>query len=169
MRLGTAVLAAIFLGGLGGCAASLPEPEPAPDQAALVSPAPQQCVPYAREVSGIEIRGDAWTWWASAAGRYQRGSHPLPGSVLVLARSKKLRLGHLAVVTAIDGPRRIRITHANWGSDPETRRRVYRDMTAIDVSPGNRWTEIRFWNSDAGAFGGAYKAQGFIYRRADTI
>ena len=26
-----------------------------------------QCVPFAREMSGIEIYGDAWTWWNAAA------------------------------------------------------------------------------------------------------
>ena len=28
-----------------------------------------QCVPYARQVSGIQIYGDAWTWWDQAEGR----------------------------------------------------------------------------------------------------
>jgi hypothetical protein len=166
MRLGAAVLAVIIL---GGCSATLPAPEAALDQAALPSPAPQQCVPYARQVSGIELHGDAWTWWEGAAGRFERGSRPLAGSVLVLRRSERLRWGHLAVVTAIDGPRRIRLTHTNWGNDPETRRRVYRDMTAMDVSPDNRWTEIRFWNREAGAYGRPYPAHGFIYRQAAPI
>jgi hypothetical protein len=31
-----------------------------------------QCVPYARAQSGIEIRGNAGTWWAQAEGRYAR-------------------------------------------------------------------------------------------------
>ena len=29
-----------------------------------------QCVPYARQVSGIRIYGDAHTWWDQAEGRY---------------------------------------------------------------------------------------------------
>ena len=29
-----------------------------------------QCVPYARDVSGIQIYGDAHTWWDQAQGRY---------------------------------------------------------------------------------------------------
>ena len=29
-----------------------------------------QCVPYARDVTGIDIYGDAHTWWQQAAGRY---------------------------------------------------------------------------------------------------
>ena len=32
--------------------------------------------------SGIEIIGNAWTWWDSASGVYQRGNAPEPGSVL---------------------------------------------------------------------------------------
>jgi len=34
---------------------------------------PLQCVPYARQLSGLDIRGDAWSWWparsASGIGR----------------------------------------------------------------------------------------------------
>ena len=32
-----------------------------------------QCVPFARLMSGIQIFGDAHTWWQQAAGRYQTG------------------------------------------------------------------------------------------------
>ncbi|MGC8159731.1 hypothetical protein ACP3WZ_24715, partial [Salmonella enterica] len=32
-----------------------------------------ECVPFARAASGIQIYGDAWTWWGQAAGRYRRG------------------------------------------------------------------------------------------------
>ena len=32
-----------------------------------------QCVPFARAASGIQIYGDAWTWWDQAEGRYQIG------------------------------------------------------------------------------------------------
>ncbi len=31
---------------------------------------PLQCVPYAREHSGVKIYGDAYTWWDKAAGKY---------------------------------------------------------------------------------------------------
>ena len=40
-----------------------------------------QCVPFARAASGIQIYGDAWTWWSQAAGKYERGSTGLGGSV----------------------------------------------------------------------------------------
>lgn len=161
-------LAAGLLGlALHGCAASLPSgPEsaaPAGAQVAMIAPAPQQCVPYARQVSGIALYGDAWTWWDGALGHYRRGDTPRPGGVLVLRRSERLGLGHVAVVTSVLDPRRLLVTHTNWGSAPETRRRVYRDMPVIDVSPDNRWRLVRFWNFDAGAFGQVYPAYGFIY------
>src|SRR6478672_2506999 len=38
-----------------------------------------QCVPYARDYSGIQIFGDAWTWWTQANGRYARGQLPIRG------------------------------------------------------------------------------------------
>jgi hypothetical protein len=42
-------------------------------------------------------------------------------------------------------------------------------MPVIDASPDNRWTAVRFWNFDLDAFGAAYPARGFIYRRAPAI
>ena len=57
-------------------------------EARIVAPAkPLQCVPYARRVSGIAIRGDAWTWWRTAERRYRKGSRPAVGSVLALKRT----------------------------------------------------------------------------------
>ena len=35
-----------------------------------------ECVPFARAASGIQIWGDAWTWWSQAATKYQRGQAP---------------------------------------------------------------------------------------------
>ncbi|MFN3286808.1 MAG: CHAP domain-containing protein, partial [bacterium] len=32
-----------------------------------------QCVPFARMISGVQIFGDAWTWWKQAAGKYETG------------------------------------------------------------------------------------------------
>ena len=36
------------------------------------------CVPYARQLTGIQIFGDAHTWWDQAEGRYARGFKPGP-------------------------------------------------------------------------------------------
>lgn len=122
------------------------------------------CVPYARDVSGVALRGDAWTWWTAAAGRYPRGHRPQPGAVLVLARSSRLSRGHLAVVTKVIGPRDIVVTHANWGWDSASRGKVHTAMAVTDVTPSNDWTALRFWNYDAGVFGAVYPAYGFIYQ-----
>src|SRR3982750_166961 len=40
-----------------------------------------QCVPFARAASGIQIYGDAWTWWSQAEGRYRRGQTRRGGGV----------------------------------------------------------------------------------------
>ena len=45
-----------------------------------------QCAPYAREISGIQIFGNANTWWSQAAGKYERGNAPKVGAVLSFAR-----------------------------------------------------------------------------------
>ena len=45
-----------------------------------------QCVTFARAHSGVEIRGNAHTWWDQAAGRYVRSSRPEVGAVLVVDR-----------------------------------------------------------------------------------
>ena len=60
-----------------------------------------QCVPFARDYSGIQIFGDAWTWWSQANGRYARGQMPQRGSVLTLKKTNKLTAGHVAVVPAL--------------------------------------------------------------------
>lgn len=56
---------------------------------------PEQCVPYARRLSGIDIFGDAYTWWNKAGTRFARGCVPVPGAVLVLAKSQKMVHGHV--------------------------------------------------------------------------
>jgi len=117
------------------------------------------CVPYARAVTGLDIRGDAWSWWDQAAGHYDRGSLPAPYAVLVLTKGVRLDLGHLAVVRQVLDRRRIRVDHANWANDG----RIVTDMTVVDVSAANDWTEVRFWNQAADQWGNVYIAKGFIY------
>jgi len=129
------------------------------DQVSSLAEGPLECVPYARAVSGIELRGDAWLWWQAAEGRYRRGTEPVPRAVLVFSRTERLPRGRLAVVTALTGPREIRVTHANW-----TGGRVTEDVPVIDVSPGNDWSAVRVFNVEAGVFGRHYPTTGFIYR-----
>jgi hypothetical protein len=69
--------------------------------------------------------------------------------------------GHLSVVTRVIHAREILITHANWGSAPDTRGLVTKDIRVIDISPGNDWSELRVWNGSD--FGRPYPAAGFIY------
>lgn len=126
-----------------------------------------QCVPYARDTSGIQIYGDAWTWWSQANGRYARGQAPRRGSVLTLKKTNKLTAGHVAVVAAIIEPRRILVDHANWGDNANTRAKIHRRQPAIDVSPNNDWSQIRFMNTQ-GTFGAIYPAHGFIYADGET-
>lgn len=123
----------------------------------------QECVPYARQVSGIPIRGDAHTWWGQAEGVYKRGKTPAPGAVMVLARTAKMHGGHLAVVKRHRNAREIDVTHTNWGSDRLSRRVVYESMRVLDASPANDWSSVRFWNREHRNFGAPYAVQGFIY------
>lgn len=171
-------LAALLL--LAGCATPTPKPAavtvPVPPaqkqttplallQTYAVSPGiGTQCVPYARARSGIKIFGDAYTWWNSAEGQYARGNLPLVGSVLVLSKTKRLRRGHLGVVTAIVSEREIRLDHANWQPDA-----IITNMAVMDVSPTNDWTQLRFWNKDTRKWGAVYPASGFVYNLADKI
>lgn len=119
-----------------------------------------QCVPFARQVSGIEIYGDANTWWARAAGRYPRSNSPAYGSVFVIRGYNTSRRGHVAVVTHVDSSRVIRVDHANWLNGGE----ISRGVPVLDVSPDNDWTQVRIWHIPGGHWGGrVYWADGFIH------
>ena len=123
-----------------------------------------QCVPFAREASGIDIHGDAWTWWDQAGGRYQRGHSPRVGSVIVFAKSSKLRLGHVAVISRIVEDRVVMLTHANWSRVNGERGHAEQDVTLYDVSRDNDWSEVKVWYRDADGLGGSiYPVDGFIY------
>merc|ERR1712185_766834 len=73
-----------------------------------------QCVPYARDVTGIDIYGDAHTWWQQAAGRYERGNTPRVGAVMAFAPTNKMALGHVAAVARVIDSRTVLLDHANW-------------------------------------------------------
>src|SRR5215468_1502806 len=125
-------LGLLFLLLTAGCAAE-PTPPVASSQTAVLPPPtePIQCVPYARQVSGVDIRGDAWTWWGQAQSRYGRGNKPRLGAVLVFAKTSRLPLGHISVVTKLVSGREILVTHANWASSSESRGRVTKDVRII--------------------------------------
>ena len=119
-----------------------------------------QCVPFAREVSGIEIHGNAKTWWAQAAERYDRGSSPREGSVLTLPGYGKMGYGHVAMVSKVVNDREILLTHANWSR----RGGIERNVRAIDVSANGDWSRVKIWFAGTNDFGKtSYPAYGFIY------
>lgn len=123
-----------------------------------------QCVPFAREASGIQIYGDAWTWWEKAEGRYERGYRPRPGAVIVLARNARLPLGHVAVVSRVVEKRVVMLTHANWSGQNGERGHTEQDVTLYDVSPGNDWSAVKVWFRDSDGLGSTvYPVDGFIY------
>jgi hypothetical protein len=123
-----------------------------------------QCVPYARDHSGIALFGDAYTWWDQADGKYARATVPSEGSVLVLYNYAGPQRGHLAVVRRVIDSREIRVDHANWLDDGE----IFVNDPVRDVSPDNDWSMVRVFNIRRGAWGvNNYPVQGFIGPGAD--
>ncbi len=122
------------------------------------------CVPFAREVSGIQVAGNAWQWWDNASGQYARGDRPEAGSVLNFRANGRMRLGHVAVVTRVVNPREVIVDHANWQSGGS----VSRGMTVVDVSEANNWSAVRVELGHQGTFGSVYPTYGFIYNRPAT-
>ena len=126
-----------------------------------------QCVPFARAASGIQIFGDAWTWWDQAEGRYDRGSKPRAGAVIVFERTGRLPLGHVAVVSRVVEKRVVMLTHANWSRIDGARGHAEQDVTLFDVSRDNDWSEVKVWYRDTDGLGGTvYPVAGFIYGKA---
>lgn len=151
-----AALAAILLAMMPAVARSAEAGPPAPGGG--------ECVPFARLMSGIQLYGDAWTWWDQAKGRYRRGSQPRVGAVLVFRASGAMRLGHLAVVSRVIAPRVAMVTHANWSRIGGHRGQMERDVTIFDVSDAGDWSRVRVWyNDNDGLGGGSYATYGFIY------
>ncbi|KTF69469.1 CHAP domain-containing protein [Sphingomonas sp. HT-1] len=119
-----------------------------------------QCVTFARQASGVELRGNAWTWWNQAEGRYQRGETPAVGAVMSFQRTARMPMGHVAMVSEVISAREVLLTHANW-SRPGA---VERDVRAIDVSPNGDWSEVRVWYGPVAGLGtSVYPVNGFIY------
>ena len=126
-----------------------------------------QCVPFARLLSGIQIFGDAHTWWQQAAGRYQTGFTPKAGAVLCFRPTGHMHLGHVAVVSQVLTDRIIQITHANWSIIEGARGQVEQNVTVIDVSPAGDWSEVKVWYDPSRDLGATvYPTYGFIYQDA---
>ena len=141
-------------------AASAPSFDPSAPPRVVDRRAHLQCVPFAREESGIQIYGDANTWWGQAAGRYPRSNSPAPGSVLVMRGYSDPGRGHVAVVAQVVSSRVILVDHANWLNHGE----ISTNVPVADVSTNNDWSEVRVWyipNREWGAR--TYQAHGFIH------
>jgi surface antigen len=129
-------------------------------------PSGLQCVPYARQVSGIQIRGDAWTWWDQAQGHYARGNRPLVGAVMAFRPYGRMQLGHVAAVSRVIDSRTVLLRHANWSPIDGERGQVENDVMAVDSSPNNDWSEVRVWFDPIKKLGTTrWPLAGFIYNR----
>ena len=123
-----------------------------------------QCVPYARALTGVEIRGDAHTWWGQAEGRYQRGTAPKVGAIMSFRPHGNMRLGHVAAVRRIVDKRTLIISHANWSTIDGGRGHIEEDVRVVDASEANDWSRVRVWYTPNAALGGTeWPLNGFIY------
>lgn len=122
-----------------------------------------QCVTYARQVSDVQLSGNARDWWGNAAGTYARGQAPKAGAVLAFRASSAMPYGHVAVVSKVVDERHVMINHANW-SRPGM---VERGVMAVDVSPAGDWSQVRVWYGPTQSLGlRPSPAFGFIYPKS---
>ncbi len=158
MNIRAATLCVSALAGLSACSgASRPALTAGASHAAVM-----ECAPYARQVSGIQLYGDAADWWEAASGRYGRSAQPSPGAVLVFRRSARLPHGHVSVVASVRSRREITVTQANWVHGT-----IARSEPVVDVSAGNDWTDVRVWWQPARQLGSSqYPTFGFIAKEA---
>jgi surface antigen len=131
-----------------------------------------QCVPYARAISGVDIRGDAHSWWGQAEGRYERGSRPKVGAVMAFRPHGGMRLGHVAAVRKIIDSRTVLVSHANWSTINGGRGHIENDVRVVDASEAGDWSEVRVWFDATGNLGTTHwPLSGFIYpakKRSDN-
>ena len=165
-----ATLALSFVGSARAAAVDLPSAADAWSSVARSVNSGWQCAQFARLFSGIQIVGDAWTWWDKATGRYAKGFKPQQGSVLVFRPNGAMRLGHVAVVSQVLTDRIIQVTHANWSLIGGKRGQVEKDVTVIDVSDAGDWSRVKVWFDPKGSLGTtSYPTYGFIYKALDSL
>lgn len=124
------------------------------------------CVEYARLRSGLAIFGDARLWWSRAKDLYEEFAQPAVDAVMVFSGSKRIRRGHVAVVTEIVSPREIIVDHANWQNHGE----IDHNMPVLDVSAANDWSKVRVWDVNNGQWGAhIYRISGFIAGRTPAF
>jgi hypothetical protein len=123
------------------------------------------CVEYARMRSGLAVFGDAKHWWERAKNLYARLPHPVEDAVMVFSGSKRLKRGHVAVVTDIVSPRQIIVDQANWQNKGE----IDHATPVLDVSEANDWSRVRVWDMRSNGFGShVYAISGFIAKGLTT-
>jgi surface antigen len=114
-------------------------------------------------MSGIDIRGNAKTWWSQAVGRYERGNTPKEGAVLTLPGHGKMWAGHVAMVSKVVNDHEVLLTHANWSR----RGGIEHNVRAVDVSEKGDWSRVKIWFASLNDLGKtSYPAYGFIYAGA---
>ena len=117
------------------------------------------CAEYARARSGLALFGDAKFWWSRAKHLYARITAPAENAVMVFTASKRIHLGHVAVVTDIVSAREVRVDQANWENHGE----IDHSTPVLDVSKKNDWSQVRVWDLRSQAFGAhVYAISGFI-------
>ncbi len=127
-------------------------------------PSHVECVPIARQQSGISIYGDARTWWGQAEGRYARGNVPRKGAVLAFKPYGPMTLGHVAAVSKVIDDRNILVTHANWSMIDGRRGQIERNVRIVDVSEQGDWSRVRVWYAPLADLGTTHwPVHGFIY------
>lgn len=123
-----------------------------------------QCVPFARAESGVNLFGNAKSWWSQAESAYARGNEPRKGAVISFSSTRAMPLGHVAVVRQVLNDREIMIDHANWSPIGNRRGQVERNVRVKDVSAANDWSVVRVWYAPIGDLGlRANPVDGFIY------
>ncbi len=123
-----------------------------------------QCVPFVRNETGVEIYGNANTWWQQAQGRYGRVRDPSEGAIMVMRGYRTDRRGHVAVVRHVVSDRIVIVDHANWMNGGE----ISRNVPVEDVSPNGDWSQVRVWNVLGAHWGGrVYNVRGFIIRGSE--
>ena len=118
------------------------------------------CVPFARNLSGVEIQGNAKTWWGKAQGEFDVSKSPSVGAVMAFGATRSMPMGHVAVVSDVVDKRTVRIDHANWH-----RNQISLGMVVVDVSDKNDWSRVRLEHMP-GTFGSVYPINGFILPNA---
>jgi surface antigen len=127
-----------------------------------------ECVAYAKSITQVNLRGDAWKWWDSASGEYSRGHVPHMGAIMVFDRTKHMRHGHVAVVVDLIGKREVLVDQANWAAGKKNKGKVSTAVSVVDVSDKNDWSQVRVRWKDSPDYGRDNPVRGFVYSTPES-